>query len=274
MVALCHAIASWNNKDERKKEGTTVNYTARMAIASVMLVVSTAASVSAADECGEKRKLAWAKYSSCVEKVLGKFYGAESAPFANPAWVKCRAKFFKAWESFQGKAALAGTACDGSRFTDHGDGSVTDNLTGLTWAQKDDSGGIHDKDNTYTWSTGEPWLEDGTAYSDYLATLNSTTFAGSSGWRLPSFVELQTLILDYPCKGDWFAGECPCSADPCVTSAIGTPSGGLHMSSTTWPEFPNTELDIIFTGGGWSFKLFCANPKECPAHVIAVRGGI
>ncbi len=35
-------------------------------------------------------------------------------------------------------------------FTDNGDGTITDNVTGLMWEKKDDSNGIHGKDNTYT----------------------------------------------------------------------------------------------------------------------------
>jgi len=36
-------------------------------------------------------------------------------------------------------------------YTDNGDGTITDNNTRLMWEKKDDSGGIHDQDNGYTW---------------------------------------------------------------------------------------------------------------------------
>src|SRR5205085_3257383 len=39
-------------------------------------------------------------------------------------------------------------------FTDNGDGTITDDASGLMWEKKDNSGGIHDRDNEYTWSTG------------------------------------------------------------------------------------------------------------------------
>ncbi len=32
-------------------------------------------------------------------------------------------------------------------YTDNGDGTVTDNQTGLTWEKKSDDGSIHDKDD-------------------------------------------------------------------------------------------------------------------------------
>ena len=33
-------------------------------------------------------------------------------------------------------------------YTDNGDGTMTDNNTGLMWEKKDDAGGIHDMDNS------------------------------------------------------------------------------------------------------------------------------
>jgi len=36
-------------------------------------------------------------------------------------------------------------------YTDNGDGTITDNNTRLMWEKNDDSGGIHDQDNGYTW---------------------------------------------------------------------------------------------------------------------------
>jgi len=35
---------------------------------------------------------------------------------------------------------------------DNGDGTITNVSTGLVWEKKDDSGGIHDKDNRYVWA--------------------------------------------------------------------------------------------------------------------------
>ena len=37
---------------------------------------------------------------------------------------------------------------------------------------KTDDGSIHDKDDTYWWSTGSPWKPDGGAFVDFLGTLN------------------------------------------------------------------------------------------------------
>src|SRR3989337_1832748 len=60
------------------------------------------------------------------------------------------------------------------------DGTFTDDNTGLMWEIKDDAGGIHDKDTTYTWTDtcgGFDLVElsdpDGTLFTVFLDTLNN-----------------------------------------------------------------------------------------------------
>ncbi|MGE0087748.1 MAG: DUF1566 domain-containing protein [Desulfococcaceae bacterium] len=85
-------------------------------------------------------------------------------------------------KSFSGivRAVRSGKSAPTPRFTDHGDGSVSDTMTGLMWEQKTDDGGLRDKDNTYTWQQG----------LDYC---NNLTLAGHSDWRLPTIKELASL---------------------------------------------------------------------------------
>lgn len=75
------------------------------------------------------------------------------------------------------------------RFVDNGDGTISDFTTCLMWEKKEDSGGIHDKDNLYSWSVCDQWPycePSGTAFTGLLATLNEgTCFAGHCDWRLP-----------------------------------------------------------------------------------------
>jgi hypothetical protein len=61
------------------------------------------------------------------------------------------------WDSAGAVIPCAGTGNDGDiqagatlSYTDNGDGTITDNNTGLMWAKKSDDGSIHDKDNAYT----------------------------------------------------------------------------------------------------------------------------
>ena len=86
-------------------------------------------------------------------------------------------------------------------FRDNGDGTVTDDSTGLMWEKKtqppnqyvDD---VHNVTAVYSWSapgvTGtEP---DGTAFTMFLRLLNENGFAGHSDWRLPTRQELLSIV--------------------------------------------------------------------------------
>ena len=78
---------------------------------------------------------------------------------------------------------------------------VRDNVTGLIWEVKTDSG-IGDKERRFTWynptgaanggHAGRPG--DGTDTQDFIDALNAERFGGFSAWRIPSVKELSTLI--------------------------------------------------------------------------------
>lgn len=65
-------------------------------------------------------------------------------------------------------------------YTDNGDGTVTDNVTGLMWQQTVTS-------TVYSWGSGST---PGTA-QNYCASLQ---LAGYADWRLPTIVELISVI--------------------------------------------------------------------------------
>lgn len=89
---------------------------------------------------------------------------------------------------------------------------VRDNYTGLVWEVKGQAGAgnLEDAGNTYTWYTskvgnngGSPGVQDGGSCSasacdteSYVAAVNALNLCGSNTWRLPTAVELQT-IVDY-----------------------------------------------------------------------------
>lgn len=72
-----------------------------------------------------------------------------------------------------------------NRFVDNGDGTITDQATGLTWMQVD-SGHLkagRAGDGRLTWAQALRWAED-------------LTYAGHDDWRLPNIKELHS-IVDY-----------------------------------------------------------------------------
>ncbi len=159
----------------------------------------------------------------------------------------------------------------GLSYADNGDGTITDNNTGLMWEKKDDSGGVHDWDNTYTWGMEtEPYTMNGTMVTEFLATLNSLPcFAGHCDWRIPNRLELLSIV---------HLGQFEPSVDPVFHSACeldcsfltcSCTQSGLYWSSTTLRHPPNVAWFVSF-GYGTVGNL----PKGADGMVRAVRGGL
>src|SRR5215208_5675766 len=79
-------------------------------------------------------------------------------------------------------------------YTDNGDGTITDNNTGLMWEKKGDNGGLHDKDNGYPWSGATGTQETIWDWLDDVNAEGGTGFAGYNDWRVPNAKELQSLV--------------------------------------------------------------------------------
>ena len=164
--------------------------------------------------------------------------------------------------------ACAGTGQDGDlqkglvrSYTDNGDGTVTDNQTGLTWEKKSDDGSIHDKDDLYGWSD---------AFGVFVAALNTASFAGHNDWRLPNRYELESmfdLTGGNPAVDAAFNNGC---IPTClVANCSCTPSDSQYWSSTSLAL--NTVFAwTAFTNGGVSFD----HKSFSTASVRAVRGGL
>jgi len=125
------------------------------------------------------------------------------------------------------------------RFTDNGDGTITDKLTGLMWEQVPSG-------TTRTWT-------DSLIYTAGLA------LAGYVDWRLPNIKELESLINSGEADpATWLAGQ----------GFINVLAGG-YWSSTTYRY--NTSLAcIVYMDDGVDGSGIKTNSSY---RVLAVRGG-
>ena len=138
-------------------------------------------------------------------------------------------------------------------YTDNGNGTVTDNRTGLTWEKKTTA----NVTVNYTW----------TGALDYVVALNANSFGGHSDWRLPNIKELLS-ILDY--------GRSNPSIDPIFGPTSGGSNFAAYWSSTSWAAFyPQSNA------WGVEFMDIYGNPaamipfgKSSSLRVRAVRGGL
>jgi hypothetical protein len=125
------------------------------------------------------------------------------------------------------------------RFTDHGNGTVTDNLTGLMWTKNANIwGGV-------TWNTA---VDNCEGYS----------LAGYSDWRLPNVQELQSL-MDYGRSNPALPSGHP-------FAGVVSPNG--NWSGTTRAEAP-TDAWYVRLGNGLIYNA----AKTTLLFVWAVRGG-
>lgn len=234
----------------------------KLAIASAgtLLAVGVAMAASSnAEKCLDGRVKALTRYENCMQKLIAKAYivvDPDQSKFS-----KCRERYASSWDKL---ANLTGTICEGVRWIDNGDQTVTDNLTGLVWEQKTLAGGVHNVANLYTWTTadGDATDEDGTVFSTFLSALNAGAgFASANGWRLPTVFELQTILLSEPY---------PCSTSPCIDPIFGPTLPVSYWSTTSGAKgLPSAAWDVDFDSG-------CVNchtkTESFPAR--AVRGGL
>lgn len=174
----------------------------------------------------------------------------------------------------------------GVRFVDNGDGTITDSQTGLMWAKQDDAGGLLDKDNVYTWDDAVgTFLVQLNSLSATNETDNAThvSFAGGyTDWRLPTIVELQTIIdtsipgcnaspFTTPCVHAIFNTGC---TPGCTTTAFNPEdacsctAAAIYWSSSSRTTFPSVAWVV-----GFQFGLTAADGKDLLRRVYAVRGG-
>ncbi|HXU47018.1 MAG TPA: DUF1566 domain-containing protein [Thermoanaerobaculia bacterium] len=153
-------------------------------------------------------------------------------------------------------------------YTDNGDGTITDDNTGLMWEKKGDNGGLHDKDNGYVW-TGTGTQETIWDWLDDVNAEGGTGFAGYDDWRVPNAKELQTLV-NFQNSPPMTSGAFNANCVPGATVLTGscTPVTG-YTSSTTWARSTGMAWGVSFYEG-----LLFPYDKTSGLRVRAVRGGL
>jgi hypothetical protein len=209
----------------------------------------------------------------CSTRLEAAFRRAETK--AGPAGCPIRLDAAAVAARVDGTTRAIRAALSGIRFVDNGDGTITDNQTGLMWEKKDGADGFpnpddpHDVDNFYPWSVSS-MAPDGPAFTNFLARLNACIstdgvtstggFAGHCDWRLPTIEELAT-TLDGTIPG---CGTGP----PCTPAIFGPTQPYFYFSSTTKPDFPRFAWIVNYFEGQVLF-----GGKVGLKYVRAVRGG-
>ena len=196
-------------------------------------------------------------YARCQLKATSKYYASGATDVARFQQLagRCAVVHENMWVRLQRRALGQGSTCDGNRYIDHGNGTVTDILTGLQWEKKTDDGSIHDRDDRYGWSAVGSTAADGTVFTGFLAQLNGACFAGHCDWRLPTLSELQTILLaQYPAGG----------IDP-IFGIV----GDYHWTSTPEGTQPDLGWLLSFQDGSRT-----TSAKDATFNVRAVRGGL
>ena len=162
----------------------------------------------------------------------------------------------------------AGTGQDGAysinpmSFTDSGNGTVSDNNTGLIW-QKCSVGQNNDASCSGSAVTYNWYKASGTYDASYnSATQNvcgALTLGGSSSWRLPSKKEL-TSIVDY---------SIPYPGPTIQQTRFPNTVASYYWSSTTNASYPNYAWIVYFYGGYVGSYVDKGNNY----YVRCVRGG-
>jgi hypothetical protein len=151
-------------------------------------------------------------------------------------------------------------------FTDNGDGTITDNVTGLMWEKKSRDGSLHDREKSFTWApgTGSIWEWIGQVNAE-----NGKGFADHTDWRIPNVKELDS-IVDYGFASPTASAEfnMSCTGSCGVTTCSCTKTSG-YWSATTLPSLTTSAFVVRFSDGKIS-----DSDKTMTAFARAVRGGL
>lgn len=195
----------------------------------------------------------------CAATPIGQIHKTGQTSCADPADLTEPVASISCTGTGQDGAYQKGVA---NSFTDNGDGTVTDNKSGLQWEKLDDNnvGGVHDLNLQYTWAQ---------AFSVKIAHLNVFNFAGHNDWRLPNVKELQSLTdFSAPLNAFTFSTFNTGCAPSCTVLTCSCSSYFYYWSSTSYPAGVSEAWSVGVGDGitqSWA--------KTSSLYVRAVRGG-
>jgi hypothetical protein len=156
-----------------------------------------------------------------------------------------------------GCSSLDGT--EPQRFVEHGDGTISDRLTGLMWERKCGGEGCpaaHDVGEKVAWrQAASEWIDE-------LNVEQGSGYGGYHDWRLPTIAELRSLMLE-----PW-----PCTRGPCIEPALlglESPAGVSYWSATTFDAGKSRAWSLLLSDGEAE-----AQAKQTELRVLAVRRGV
>ena len=134
--------------------------------------------------------------------------------------IKCYGLTFSPTGGYFAQYVRGGDDYGVNDFEDNGDGTITDNATGLIWTQNDNGEGLQ--------------------WGDALDYCEALSLGGSDDWRLPNIKELHS-IVDYSRSPDITNSA---AIDPLfnltpITNEAGQADYGFYWSSTTLISYPD-----------------------------------
>ena len=158
-----------------------------------------------------------------------------------------------------------GMPASGTRYQDNGNGTITDNATGLMWV-KDPSlcgGPIYNSQNKWASALNTPRTM---TWADAITNCEALSYAGHTNWRLPNIKELQS-IVNYG-KTMPAIGESTSESPWVNTQGVTGYDNGCYWSGTNYAYDTQYTWFINFTSGNiWM------GDKTAGAYVRPVRGG-
>jgi len=155
----------------------------------------------------------------------------------------------------------------GLTYVDNGDGTITDQNTGLMWEKKTGGFGasVHDQGgNAYVWS-GDGSQQTIWDWLDLVNAEGGTGFAGHNDWRIPNVKELQS-IINYE------------NSSPAVSPAFNTNCTYLCTEcscTVSLPYWSSTTYAPIAAEKAWAVDFYdgrlVPNLKTGPGAVLEVR---